>query len=394
MIGDFKNLPGLAKWFLQSNLETIDIEQDNYRCPTQLLNSQTLLFNKIFEKVLDFQARTKSLSLPEFVTVCGEPGIGKSIIVEQVISRIISEGYFSNAEVLCVSVKEHNSVDSFYSLCSKIARKLNLRKDSAALEELEGSCERKDAATLNVLKKFRLVFIDDIDADEHEIWQHVLEILKASRQSLQVIGTCSYVRKADEKLENMHLCHVNKINEEEVVQLFDKMINFDGKCQVPEMYIKAVNGIPSNVCILSKIINVHKNIKHFISFITNNNNENNNSLFSMVVASQLDCRCKFLLDELCKLRIPLPANNLKLFDKLLNFGLAIAEYKGTQAFISVPSSVKKIHKSLTKCDLDHNEIDFKNCSAKGLWKDNMSPKLREILIGCQTENWTFVPESW
>lgn len=391
MIKDFKQLPTLAKWFLQSSLEKIDITQQsetNAAGRTLLLKSQQLLVDKMFDDVWNSKEEKKSNNAIEYIVVSGDAGVGKSTVVKHFISKCLEAGIFSEKEVLCVSVKEHNSEDSFYSLCSNIARSLNLRKDSAALEELEGSRERKDVAVLSVLRNFRLVFLDDIDADEHEIWHHVLSITKEFGQSLLVVGTSLSIRKHYGDLHNLKMFSVNSINEAEMKELYGILLHIDGP--FPESYLKIANGIPSNICIMSSILK--HNASCILPFSTNTNVDDRSSLCATVIAAQLDCRSKYLLAQLCKIRRPIPVKDVTPFNDLLNYGLAVTQYQGKQALLTVPSSIKKIHGSLITCNLQHD--DFKNCSPTELWKEIMSPKLKEILIGCQKENWTFVPESW
>ena len=393
MIKDFQQLPTLAKWFLQSSLERIDVirySETNAADRSVLLESQELLVDEIFNYVWKSKEEKKTNNAIEYIVVNGDAGVGKSTIMKHFISKCIEAGVFSEKEVLCVSVKEHNSEDSFYSLCSNIARSLNLRKDSAALEELEGSRERKDVAVLNVLRNFRLVFFDDIDADEHEIWENVLSIIKDFGQSLLVVGTSLSIRKDYGNLNSLKMFSVNSISEAEVRELYGKLLHTD--VPVLDISLKLANGIPSNVCIISSILNHNKNASCLLPFSTNGSVDDSSSLCTTVIAAQLDCRSKYLLAQLCKIRRPIPVKDVTLFNDLLNYGLAVTEYRGEQALISVPSSVQKVHEGLITCNLQHD--DFKNCSATELWKDIMSPKLKEILIGCQTENWTFVPESW
>lgn len=396
MIKDFQNLPALAKWFLQSSLPMVDTNELSSDAENNnvILDSQELLAAEICDYVSDFQAKKSNENLIEYVMISGEDGIGKSTVLKRAISKMFSEGHLKSNKVLCVSVKVHSSLDSFYSLCSQLASKFNLRKDSAALEELEGSQERKDVAVLNVLKNFKLVFFDDCDADDHEIWQHVLDILKNFNQSILIMGTCVSVKRDNKGMENVKEFHMTKLHDNEVIGLFcDVLFDADGKTQIPQPYVKLADGNPLRVKIMSEICNHFKNKLYLIPYLPKDEKPNGNENFAQVISSQLNCANRHLLSELCKLRRPLPMKNQSIFKTLVNFGLAFLENRGSQAFISVPSSIIRMHKELTNCDL--NEPNHaKEKTATELWKNVMSPKLQEILIGCQTENWTFVPESW
>ena len=395
MIKDFRNLPALARWFLQSQLEITKLERlgdPNLPRGDFLLRSQKVLVEEIFRHIVNSKGQNKTDHLIEYIVVSGDAGVGKTTIMKHLVARITESGLFSQNEVMCVSIMEHSSLDSFYSLCSRIARQINLRKDSAALEELEGPRDRKDIAVLNVLKHFQLLFFDDIDADDHETWKYVLGITKKCGHSLQVIGSSSNnVRKNYENLQNLHMFHVNSIDNTEMRELFGKLLHNDGP--FPEFYFTLASGIPFNICAISSILNHNKNISFLVQCSANVNVDDTGSQFPSVITSQLDHRNKYLLAQLSKIRRPLPVKDSTVFKTLLDSALVLLEYQGTQAFLLVPSSIQKMRKSLMTYD-DLACDEFKNCSALELWKDIMSPKLKEILRGCETENWTFVPESW
>ena len=393
MIKELRDLPTLAKWFLQSRLEEIDIthrHEPSVNNRGSLLESQNSIIDDIFQHILNYRERDKIGDLIEYIIVNGDPGIGKSTLARHLVGKVIRERVFVESEVLCVSIYEHSSIDSLYSLCSKIARKLNLRKDSAALEELEGSRERKDAAVLNVLRHFRLVFFDDIDADDCEIWKHVMAITKDVGQSLLVIGTSVNIGKGNQDLQNLKTFKINSIKEDEIKGLFGNMLHIDET--FPGVYLKFAQGVPSNVCIISRFLMLKGNTSYFLPYLANKKAHEISSCFPSVLASELDFRSKYQLAQLCKIRRPIPVKDVTCFSTLQSYGLVIVKHQGEQAFLSVPSTIQKIHKSLTSSDHEHS--DLRKYSAAELWKDIMSPKLQEILIGCQKENWTFVPESW
>lgn len=391
MIADLKGLPGLAKWFLQSNLELKELESISDAVnPIVLLDSQKYLRDQVLKCIVEFRAK-KDSQRTQYLIVSGEAGVGKSTLVKHVISELVKKGKFLEHEILLVSLQEHSSMDSLYALCSKIARKFSLRKDTAALERLEESYGRKDVALLNVLKNFSIILFDDIDADCYEIWQHVSSITKNHNQSLLLLGTCLHIRSDHKSLENLIEFHLKSLQDEEVNQLFSKLLWKE--VLIPLPFFEIVNGIASKVKMISAVCNHHQSVSPVLDCLPNGDETNANTMFANIVASQLSCKDENLLEEICKMRRPLPVRNLHKFDKLINYGLAVVDSRGKQNFISVPSTVFKIHKNLAKC-CHHQPVNTKQSSAIELWKEIMSPKLKEILAGCQTENWTFVPESW
>ena len=394
-------LSELAQWFLQSELENAEFPRSETSqsttngdghgklpVPTSAIE---LLTSEIMNQLQNVQEETNS-SVHHFV-VAGLVGTGKSTLLSNVLNQaVLDKSFFTQEQVVRISLKPHSSIFSLYSFFSKLAQNFNLRKDAAALEELEGRHERKDCAVLKVLRRFQLICIDDIDADGFKIFKHLNKILDAYDQPLIVVSTCQNIKdfQSHSNDKDAQTFVIKPLNNQDAMKMLESLLDLGTDVSIPETYIHLARGIPSNVCVISSILNYYQDIAYLTQLTAASDMQ---APLLCILNNELDCLSKYLLDQLCQMKRPIPVHDPTVFEKLMKFGLVNSELKFGYIFVSATSSMLKLYPEVIKCQ-SHNIENITQFSATELWKDLLSPKLREILVACQTRGDTFVPESW
>lgn len=407
-----KALSELAQWFLQSELENVNFpprrktNQSTTNTNGQQVNgdvgdghgilpvptsSMELLTSDIMSH-LQNEKEEASSCVHHFVVV-GQVGFGKSTLLSNVLNQaVFNKSLIAPEQVVRISLKPHSSIFSLYSFFSKLAQNFNLRKDAAALEALEGRQERKDLAVLKVLKRFQLLCIDDIDADGFKILKHLNKILDAYDQKLIIVSTCLNIKdfQSHSNCKDVHTFLIRPLSNQDSMKMFESLLDLGIDVSIPETYIHLAKGIPSNICVISGILNYYQDVAYFTQLTAEGEMH---APLLCTLNKELDCLSKYLLDQLCQMKRPIPVHDPTVFEKLLKFGLVNNELRGGYVFVSATSSMQKLYPEVVKCQ-SHNIDNITQFSATELWKDLLSPKLREILVACQTRGDTFVPESW
>ena len=392
-------LSELAQWFLQSELENAEFPSatksttnghGHGKLPVPT-SSIKLLASAIMNQLQNVQEENDG-SVHHFV-VAGQVGSGKSTLLSHVLNQaVFDKCFFTPEQVMRISLKPHSSIFSLYSFFSKLAQNFNLRKDAAALEELEGRQERKDLAVLKVLRRFRLICIDDIDADGFKILKHLNKILDAYDQPLIVVSTCQSIKDFQSHSNDKDALTfvVKPLNNQDAMKMFETLLDLGIGVSIPETYVHLAKGIPSNVCVISGMLNYYQDVAYLTQLTPASETQ---APLLCILNNELDCLSKYLLDQLCQMKRPIPVHDPTVFEKLIKFGLVNSELRCGYIFVSATSTMLKLYPEVIKCQ-SHNIDNITQFSATELWKDLLSPKLREILVACQTRGDTFVPESW
>ena len=192
-----KKLPELAQQFLHSELDQQQSRNHKHvvKCtqpfrPILNFDSQQEIAAKIASELKS--ARQSKDNSVNYIFLKGPHGIGKTTVLNNIVSIIIGQKIASEEEISWFSLKSHHSIYSLYSYCSKLASNKNLKQEFSILEELEGKKERKDQSILTVFKQFQIICIDDIDADNFQIWKHLTSLLRNKfDRNLVIIATFS-----------------------------------------------------------------------------------------------------------------------------------------------------------------------------------------------------------
>eukprot|EP00794_Sanderia_malayensis_P009176 gene9176-10150_t len=396
------HLPGLAQQFLQSELEEARpaniSRQDNEKQGAPVQPSSTLVMSLASQEAIVYQTcdvvkefiEDKN-SLLKVILINGKHGAGKTTILNRVVNEVSFKHILEQDDITCFAVKSHTSIHSLYSFCSKIARNENLKQEFSILEELEGKKERKDLAVRTVLGRFKLICIDNVDADGFRVWSYLQSHFMTTDASVVIVATLSSPIESIAK-NDYEIFHTHPLTETEALDLIKFKSQIDIAMSSNRKHLLSLGqGLPINICLLSNLL-VSKGECCLAQHGNFNKEDGDRSVFD-IINKGLDCQSKYLLQQICQLRKPIPVHDPTIFEKLIDFGLIESCLVKGYLFLSVAPGVQHYSGCLTQCHA-HETHNLSRLSSAELWKDLLSPRLRELLLDCQNKGWVFVPESW